>query len=109
MAKKKVVRKKKELIPGVRPDRPFPPPPKPKKRKNRTLTRNDVLKLKARNEKKEQSVIFKCGICNEPVQTTNLPPREFYFCAKCTRGPFGKLGMWFVDLFVLFKLFLLGK
>jgi len=95
VAKKKIVRKKKELIPGVRPDRPFPPPPKPKKRKNKTVTRN----------------VFKCGICNEPIQTTNLPlhPREFYFCDKCTRGPFGKLGMWFVDLFIVFKSFLFGK
>lgn len=115
MAKKKTVRKKKELIPGVSPDRPFPPPPKPKKRKNRTLTRSDVLKLKARNEKKKQSVIFKCTICNEPIQATNVVPAffvsqsAFYLCAKCTRGWFGKIGMWFVDLFVAFKSFILGK
>lgn len=110
--KKKITKKnkKKSATEGgwlkVNPDRPFPPPPKPKKRKNRTLTRNDVLKLKARNEKKEQSVIFKCVICNSPIQVGS---ENINFCAKCTRGWFGKLGMWFVDLFVVFKSFILGK
>lgn len=98
MAKKKISQKRKKSAKEdgwlkVNPDRPFPPPPKPKKRKNKTVTKN----------------VFKCGICNEPIQVTDIVPNEFYFCNKCTRGWFGKLGMWFVDLFVVFKSFILGK
>lgn len=96
-----MVKKKKKLIPKVNPDRPFPPPPpKSKKRKNKTITR------KVENKK---TVVCKCGICNGPVQVTDVLLREFYFCAKCARGLFGKLGIWLSNFFVAFKSFLLGK
>lgn len=82
-------------------------------KKSKKPTRVNLVKSKKPTKKRKNKAVtknvFKCGICNEPIQVTDIVPNEFYFCAKCTRGPFGKLGMWFVDLFVVFKSFILGK